>query len=70
MEAKWGRLHSNEYYRTLHRGGTVVGWVVMIDDKWIARSADGSIRADFDTMEEAQQFLTVMVSASEGENDG
>lgn len=60
-------MHSHEYYKTLHRGPHVVGWVVMIDDKWIARSADGSIRADFDTMDEAQQFLTVMVSAGESD---
>ena len=65
METKWGRLHGNEYYKTLHRGGTVIGWVVKIDDKWIARNAQGTVRADFDTMDEAQQFLTVMVSAGE-----
>ena len=65
METKWGRLHSNEYYRTLHRGGTVVGWVVMVDGEWIARTADGSVRVAFDTMEEAQQFLTVIVGSGE-----
>lgn len=65
MEAKWGRLHSNENYRTLHRGSEVIGWVVMINLKWIARTADGTVRAEFDTMEEAQQFLTLMVSAGE-----
>lgn len=65
MEAKWGKLHSNEYYKTLHHGPHVVGWVVMIDSQWIARTADGSIRAEFDTMKEAQQFLTLMVSAGE-----
>ena len=62
-------MHKHEYYKTLHRGPHVVGWVVMIDDKWIARLADGSVRAEFDTMEEAQQFLTVIVSANTGEND-
>lgn len=67
METKWGRLQSQENYRTLHRGGTVVGWVVLIDDKWIARTADGTIRADFDTMKEAQQFLNVMTA---GESNG
>lgn len=62
-------MHSNENYKTLHRGPHVVGWVVMIDSKWIARSTDGSIRAEFDTMEDAEQFLTVMVNAREGESD-
>lgn len=68
MEAKWGRMRSTEDYKTLHRGSEVVGWVVMIDSKWIARKTDGTVRAEFDTMKEAQQFLTVMVSA--GERDG
>lgn len=66
-DLKWGKMHSNECYRTLHRADVVVGWVVMINDAWIARSADGSIRAAFDTMDEAQQFLTVMVSAGESD---
>ena len=65
MEAKWGRMHRNEHYKTLHRGNEVVGWVVKIDHKWIARKADGTVRAEFDTMKEAQQFLTLMVSAGE-----
>ena len=65
METKWGRLHGNDNYKTLHRAGEVVGWVVKIDDRWIARNAQGTVRADFDTMEEAQQFLTLMVSAGE-----
>ena len=42
----------------------IQGWVVLIDDKWIARSSDGNIRADFDTMEEAQQFLKTMIGAN------
>lgn len=65
METKWGRLHPDEHYKTLHRGGTAAGWVIKIDDKWIARSADGSARATFDTMKEAQQFLTLIVTAGE-----
>ena len=68
-DAKWGRLHGNDNYKTLHRGGTVIGWVVMIDDKWIARNPQGTVRADFDTMEEAQQFLTVMVSAGDSNEE-
>lgn len=65
METRWGRMHSTEHYKTLHRGNAVIGWVVMINLKWIARTTDGTIRAEFDTMKEAQQFLTLMVSAGE-----
>lgn len=54
-----------EYYKTLHRGGNVVGWIVFLQNRWIARTADGSVRADFDTADEAQQFLTTMVSANQ-----
>lgn len=67
MNAKWSRLNSNEHYKTLTWGNRLFGWVVLIDGAWIARTVDGSVRADFDTMEEAQQFLTTIVSA--GEND-
>ena len=67
-ELKWGSMHSHDYYKTLHRGAYVAGWIVLLDKRWVARTADGSIRADFDTMDEAQQFLTVVVSA--GENNG
>lgn len=63
MAIKWGKLRRNDNYKTAHRGGTVVGWVVLIDDRWIARNAEGTIRADFDTMEEAQDFLTTMLNA-------
>ena len=70
MEAKWGTMHKHEYYQTLHRGWQVVGWVVFLEQRWIARTADGSVRADFDTADEAKQFLIVIVSASEGESDG
>ena len=62
MDIKWGKLRSNDNYKTAHAGPIVAGWVVLIDAKWIARSADGSIRADFDTMEEAQDFLTTMLN--------
>lgn len=72
MEARWSKLHSNENYKVLsnERGDRVLGWVVMIDGKWIARTHDAVVRADFDTMEDAEQFLTVMVNAREGESDG
>jgi len=62
---RWDRMHKHEYYQTLHLGPNVVGWIVKLDGRWIARLADGSVRAEFDTMEEAQQFLTVIASAGE-----
>lgn len=65
---RWGKLHSNEYYQTLHRGQHVVGWVVKIEGRWIARLADASVRVEFDTIKEAKQFLTVIVGS--GENNG
>ncbi len=63
MGVKWGKLRSNDAYKTAHAGDRVVGWVVLIDDKWIARNAEGTIRADFDTMQEAQDFLSTMLNA-------
>lgn len=70
MEVRWSPLNSNVYYKTLiDRYGTLRGWVVLIDGKWIARTPDATIRADFDTMDEAQQFLTIMVSAGESNED-
>lgn len=63
MGVKWGKLRSNDNYKTAHAGDRVVGWVVLIDGKWIARNETGTIRADFDTMEEAQQFLTLVLNA-------
>jgi hypothetical protein len=67
MEIKWSDLHSTENYKVASRRGRVSGWVVLIDDKWIARSPDASIRAEFDTTQEAQDFLTTMLSV-QGEN--
>ena len=63
MGVKWGKLRNDADYRTVHDGGKVAGWVVLIDDKWIARNAEGTIRADFDTMQEAQDFLSTMLNA-------
>ena len=61
-------MHRNEHYQTLHRGNEVIGWVVKIEGSWIARLADGSVRVGFDTIDEAKQFLTLVVSS--GESDG
>lgn len=68
MDIRWGRLNSNEWYRTAHeeRTNRILGWVVLIGDVWIARTEKGDVRADFATMEEAQDFLTTILKAGEG----
>jgi hypothetical protein len=63
MNIKWGKLHNLESCKVAQRRGVVLGWVVLIDDKWIARTADANTRANFDTMEEAQDFLTLVLNA-------
>ncbi len=71
MDIEWGRLHSQENYKVAQAGVAglqkVVGWVVLIDGKWMARTADATIRAEFDTMQEAQDFLSLVLKA-QGEN--
>jgi hypothetical protein len=67
MDIEWGKLHSTENYKVAQQHDVVRGWIVLINGKWIARTADATIRADFDTMEEAQDFLTLVLNAK-GEN--
>lgn len=62
-EITWGKLHSSENYKVAQEGGKVHGWLVLIDGTWIARTPDGTIRAEFDTMQEAQDFLTTILNA-------
>lgn len=38
------------------------GWVLCIDNRWVARTASG-LREDFDSKEDALAFLTLLVSA-------
>lgn len=66
MDIEWSRLHSQNY-KVAQEGRRVRGWVVLIDGKWIARNETGTIRVDFDTMEEAQDFLSLLLKA-QGEN--
>lgn len=66
MEIEWGKLHSSENYKVAQEGGRIHGWVVLIDGRWIARTPDGNVRADFDTMEEAQDFLSTILNAQRG----
>lgn len=70
MKAKWDHLKSNKDYQVLRTGNVVVGWVVQIDDKWVARTADASVRAaDFDTIEEAKDFLTTIIHLGEHDEE-
>jgi hypothetical protein len=70
---KWDRLRSNEDYQVLRHAGrvdeedVVVGWVVKIDGEWVARSASGTVRADFETIDEAKDFLITMINSGANE---
>jgi hypothetical protein len=69
MEFKWDTMVSNEDYQVLRNAGlvaeqdVVVGWVVKIDGQWVARSASGTVRADFETIDEAKDFLITMINS-------
>jgi hypothetical protein len=46
----------------------IKGWLLRLDDenrvsiRYVARSEDGSVRAEFDTIEEAKDFLWAIVN--------
>jgi len=67
MEFKWGTMVSNEDYQVLRHAYVVVGWVVKIDGEWVARNASGTVRADFETIDEAKDFLITMINAGANE---
>lgn len=70
MKASWTTLSSNEDYQVLRNADMVVGWVVNIDGQWIARTADASVRAaDFDTIEDAKDFLTTIIHLGERDEE-
>lgn len=64
---RWSPLNSNDHYMTVTRRDVLLGWVVKISGVWIARNPKGTISVPFDTLEEAKQFLTVMVSGDSNE---
>ena len=64
---RWDRLRSNEDYQVLRNADVISGWVVKIDGQWVARSASGTVRADFETIDEAKDFLTTMITAGANE---
>jgi hypothetical protein len=64
---KWDRLRSNEDYQVLRNADVISGWVVKIDGQWVARSASGTVRADFETIDEAKDFLITMINAGANE---
>ena len=59
---RWERLHSDANYEVF-MDSTVHAWVVKIDDTWVARTADSIIRAEFDTIDEAKDFIQTMLGA-------
>lgn len=41
----------------------IKGWLLRLDDDlWVARSEDGSVRAEFDNIDEAKDFLWAIVN--------
>jgi len=64
---RWDRLRSNEDYQVLRNADVISGWVVKIDGQWVARSASGTVRADFETIDEAKDFLITMINAGANE---
>ena len=64
---EWDRLRSNEDYQVLRNADVISGWVVKIDGQWVARSASGTVRADFETIDEAKDFLITMINAGANE---
>jgi hypothetical protein len=51
---------------TLMRGiYSVAGWVLTLDDpqRFVARNDTGSVRVEFDTQEEAKDFLMLLCAA-------
>ena len=38
------------------------GWLLILDGKYVARSENGSVRSEFDTFEEARDFLWAIVN--------
>ena len=60
----WTQLSSHKEYEVL-MDERVHGWVVKIDSKWVARNESATIRAEFDTIDEAKDFLKTMLGATE-----
>ena len=40
----------------------IKGWLLILDGKYIARSEDGTVRAEFDNIDEAKDFLWAIVN--------
>lgn len=64
----WVSMSSeNAEDEVLMKRGRIAAWVVHIKEsrsgEWVARSADASIRVEFDTRDEAKDFLTTMINA-------
>ena len=59
----WTQLSSHNEYEVL-MDERVRGWVVKIDSKWVARDESATIRAEFDTIDEAKDFLKTMLGAT------
>lgn len=63
------RAHDELWWDTIPEGHVIMqgrshirGWLLMLDDVWVARSENGSVRSEFDTFEEARDFLWAIVN--------
>jgi hypothetical protein len=60
-ELWWDRLDTNA--NVIMQGRSRIrGWLLILDGKYIARSENGSVRSEFDTFEEARDFLWAIVN--------
>ena len=66
-ELWWSAMDADT--QVIMRGAShIKGWLLRLDDPfgggelWVARSEDGSVRAEFDNINEAQDFLWAIVN--------
>lgn len=65
-EVWWQEPSLDGQYKVIMRGqSSIAGWLVKIDDKYVARVEELSLRAEFDTSQEAENFL-MLICKSKG----
>jgi hypothetical protein len=65
-EVWWQDPSLDGQYKVIMRGQlSIAGWVVKIDDKYVARVEELGLRAEFDTSQEAEDFL-MLICKSKG----
>jgi hypothetical protein len=61
-ELWWSKFDSKA--NVIMQGTTRIrGWLLLLDSGvWVARSEDGTVRAEFDSIDEAKEFLWAIVN--------